>query len=181
MNIFLICPVRLADDRIREELLEIVNKLESEGNIVYYPARDTDQRLTAMEINSIHLKEIKKSDMIYIYYISESQGIHFDMGMAFALGKTIKIVFAPKVESEYYKEFSDFIISWQSSESIEKATEVEEALDWCRINFAQIDFMSVHTIPRVRVKVGGYPYIERNSFLEAVKYSKGMLFDRRKI
>jgi len=91
MKIFLICPVRLGEEA---EVLNYVEKLESEGHEVHYPPRDTDQldlETGGYKICQRNLAGIEWADEVHIWYRGDSQGIHFDMGMAFALNKRIKI------------------------------------------------------------------------------------------
>jgi nucleoside 2-deoxyribosyltransferase len=49
------------------------------------------------------MEAIKSADEIHVFYDSKSQGTHFDMGMAFALGKKIVVV-----ENEPYEEGKSF-------------------------------------------------------------------------
>ena len=91
-KIFLICTIRTATKKDKKKLSEYVSKLENNGNIVYYPARDTPQNQRGVDICKDNLNAIKNSDEVHIWYNERSKGTHFDMGMAFALNKKIKIV-----------------------------------------------------------------------------------------
>jgi len=43
-----------------------------------------------------------------------------------------------------------------------------EALDWCKDNYARVDFIPLHGYVRVQVSIGGFRMVERNGFIEAV-------------
>lgn len=114
MKIFVICSVRGMDDEHRKKLEDHIAVLEQEGHTVHLPHRDTDQEDSGLESCSQNLNAIEESDEVHIFYSSKSQGIHFDMGCAFALGKCVKII-----ESEPYdpivKSFTRMLNEWQSS------------------------------------------------------------------
>jgi nucleoside 2-deoxyribosyltransferase len=74
-------------------------RLETMGHETYLPHRDTDQTAKGIDICHQNLKAIMKADEVHIFYNGKSQGTHFDMGMAFALGKRIVVV-----ENEPYGE-----------------------------------------------------------------------------
>ena len=91
-RIFIICPVRLG---IEEEVTAYVSKLEQQGHMVYYPPRDTsqvDEDTGGYQICSENKKGIMWADEVHVWYRGDSQGIHFDLGMAFALKKKIKML-----------------------------------------------------------------------------------------
>lgn len=114
MKIFVICSVRGMDEEYRKKLEDHVTALEQEGHTVHLPHRDTNQEASGLEICSQNLNAIEEADEIHIFYSSKSQGTHFDMGCAFALGKCIKVI-----ENETYdpavKSFARMLNEWQSS------------------------------------------------------------------
>lgn len=91
-KIFIICKVRLADESYNVKLDEYVSNLEKEGHQVHLPKRDTNQNTTGFEICTQNMNAIKSSDEVHIFYDTKSQGIHFDMGVSFALNKPIVLV-----------------------------------------------------------------------------------------
>ena len=114
-NIFLVCPVRLADATLASEILDYVQELESFGHSVYYPARDTDQTMREIDICRANACAIRWCDEVYVWYMKESQGTHFDMGAAFALAKPIKVV-----KNETLVEgkcFQRMLIEWEEQGS----------------------------------------------------------------
>ena len=94
-KIFVICPVRLATDEVREKLEKYVAELEAAGNVVHLPHRDTNQKGSGLDICTENMNAIKDADEVHIFYNLVSQGIHFDMGVAFALNKNIVCVDLP--------------------------------------------------------------------------------------
>lgn len=103
MKIFLICPVRDADAKHSRSEMVYVKSLENEGHDVHWPPRDTDQMADGISICRQNMEAIRNADEIHIFYNSKSQGVHFDMGMAFALGKKIVVV-----KNEPYGEGKSF-------------------------------------------------------------------------
>ncbi len=89
MYIYLICPVRNATF----DSSEIVKALEADGHKVHFPPRDVDQTdTTGFFICDSHLKAMMEADEVHIVWDQESKGSHFDLGMAFALGKPITLI-----------------------------------------------------------------------------------------
>jgi len=102
-KMFVICTVRGASEEYQKNLEDYVAQKESEGWNVHLPHRDTDQKGTGYEICTQNATAIKDSEEVHIFYNPDSQGTHFDMGVAFALGKKIAVV-----ESIAYGEGKSF-------------------------------------------------------------------------
>lgn len=103
MKIFIVCSVRDADPVYFDTVNAYARKLEARGHRVHLPARDTNQSKPGVTICRQNLKAIEAADEIHIFYNGRSQGTHFDMGMAFALGKPIVVV-----KNEPYGEGKSF-------------------------------------------------------------------------
>ena len=104
---FLICPVRGHDP---EETRWIVQRLELEY-IVHWPPRDTNQEdPTGFRICTDNLNAIKKADVIHVIWDGISTGCLFDLGMAFALGKTVVPIEMP--EPTEGKSFQNMVNEW---------------------------------------------------------------------
>ena len=84
-RIYILCPVTIADESDRMNIEIYVDNLESEGHVVHYPARDTDQDGHPFDICLENGAAIQEADEIHIFYNSKSKGSHFDLGMLFAL------------------------------------------------------------------------------------------------
>ena len=91
MKIFRICSVRGASTETLAAQESYVRALEEQGHEVHYPPRDTDQGAAGIAICAQNLAAIAASDEVHVWYTPDSQGTHFDMGMAFALDKTVRV------------------------------------------------------------------------------------------
>jgi nucleoside 2-deoxyribosyltransferase len=112
MKIFVICSVRIATPEYRKMLEDYVFVLEKDGHIVHLPHRDTNQEATEFDINNRNMQAIKESDEVHIFYSSESLGTHFDMGVAFALNKKIKVIQSEKYGDE--KSYARMLRTWEN-------------------------------------------------------------------
>jgi nucleoside 2-deoxyribosyltransferase len=111
MKIFIICSVRGVDESYRKMLESYCKELEQKGNEVHLPHRNTYQNNTEIGICGQNRDAIKWSNEVHVFYNSLSQGTHFDLGMAFALNKPIKVI---ENESETQnKSFSNMIRQWE--------------------------------------------------------------------
>ena len=114
MKITIICSVRNATPEYRERLEDYVGRLEQAGNEVYLPHRDNDQKDTGINILTRMRERIQWADRIDIFYNSDSQGTHFDMGGAWAFRKTIKVV--ENIDYGEGKSFPRFLDEWEGSQ-----------------------------------------------------------------
>ena len=86
---FLICPVRGHE---MSELEELVAALDEQYDL-HWPHRDTNQSGdTGLTICWDNYNAIKDADIVLMVWNGESYGSHFDLGVAFALGKIISPV-----------------------------------------------------------------------------------------
>jgi hypothetical protein len=94
MKIHFICPVRNVTPEQQKEIDDYAEQLESEGHTVHNPkyAVDQDDETGGYNICKAHLESMKQADRVDIFWDKDSKGSHFDLGMAFALNKSIKIV-----------------------------------------------------------------------------------------
>ena len=110
MNIYIVCTVRNASSEYKIMLEQYVNHLESMGHVVHLPHRDTNQNQSLFDICNQNRMAIANANEIHIFYSSMSQGTHFDLGIAFAFGKKIKIVENESVSIE--KSFPTMLEDW---------------------------------------------------------------------
>ena len=109
-RVFVICSVRGADDEYKAKLEGWVKVVESYGHKCHLPHRDTNQEAKGIEICTQNMNAIKDADEVAVFYSSKSLGTHFDMGVAFALGKKINVI-----ENEQYdegKSFARMLVEW---------------------------------------------------------------------
>jgi nucleoside 2-deoxyribosyltransferase len=110
VRVAIICPVRGATEAEKKSLSELVSALEVNGHQVHYPPRDTDQSASGIEICRQNTKAIAAADKVFVWYRSDSQGVHFDLGAAFVLGKPIVIAAnGPLTEG---KSFPRMLTEW---------------------------------------------------------------------
>ena len=115
-KIFIICSVRDASKEYKDKLETYTEKLEKEGCVVHLPHRDTDQTASGLDICKQNACAIFNSDEVHIFYTKESQGTHFDMGVAFALNKKIVIIEnEPLTEGKSYQRM---LMEWRDSKLI---------------------------------------------------------------
>lgn len=112
-RIFIICSVRDADIELQERLAAYVDKLEAEGNEVHYPRRDTDQTMRGIDICRYNASKIAVCDEVHIWYVAESQGSHFDMGVAFILNKPLVIIHNAPLLPDGKKCFQRMLTEWE--------------------------------------------------------------------
>lgn len=110
-SIFVICSVRDADDKYRAKLENYVRNIEEDTQFcVHLPHRDTNQEATSIEICKQNYNAIKDAYAVSVFYNSKSQGTHFDLGVAFALGKEIRII--ENEEVGIGKSFPKMLTEW---------------------------------------------------------------------
>ena len=89
-DVYIICPVR---NGTPSGVLRYVEKLEEDGLKVYFPPRDTNQKdETGYNICLSHYRAMQVVKEVHIFWDVNSKGSHFDLGMAFALKKKIKLI-----------------------------------------------------------------------------------------
>lgn len=105
---FLICPVRGVDPAEHENALV---SLGLRGFDVHFPPRDTNQDdSTGLYICRENRSAIEDADIVHVIWDGKSQGCLFDLGMAFALRKTIEVVSLPS--STEGKSFQNMVRAW---------------------------------------------------------------------
>ena len=102
MNIYIICPVRGGTP---EGVMAYVEEREARGDHVHFPVRDAPQDdPTGWNICSTHRAAIIRCDEVHVFWDVSSYGSHFDLGMAFSLGKRIVLVktYHPDTDGKSY-------------------------------------------------------------------------------
>ena len=123
---FIIHPVRGISEEYAEKIREQIAFLRQEYDI-YDPSIDTDQSdPIGLNICKQNRKAIEEADIVIIMWDSKSQGCLFDIGMAFALRKEIRIVdgyFPSLYNQPAGKSFVRMIWAWEAEQN---AGEVKE-------------------------------------------------------
>jgi len=92
-SVFIISPVREAEKEDMEFLRDYTQALERGGYDVHLPYRDTDQDDPyGYNICRENREAVKNSDEVHVYYKEGSRGSIFDLGMAFAEEKPVKVI-----------------------------------------------------------------------------------------
>ena len=90
MNVYIICAVRNAKAERVAELRTYAEGLRAKGYHVHYPPDDAPQEdPTGEAICRTHLAAMKDCDEVHVFWDVDSKGSHFDLGMAYALGKRL--------------------------------------------------------------------------------------------
>ena len=94
MKIYLVCSVRNCTVEQQMEADTYVATMESNGHQVHYPPRDVNQNdpTGGIQICKAHRAAIEACDEVHILWDGNSKGSHFDLGMAWALRKQVKLV-----------------------------------------------------------------------------------------
>lgn len=73
---------------------ELAEQLRSEGYRVYVPGKQTKQDTDELSIATENREAMKNADEVRIFWDGTSHGVIFDLGMAFAMQKKIKLEYA---------------------------------------------------------------------------------------
>lgn len=95
MRICIICPVRHADEYDQIFLANYVTDLEQRhGHTVHWPPRDMIKDDHGIRIAQNYLNCMRLADEVHVWWPTDriSQGVTFEVGAAFALGKKIVII-----------------------------------------------------------------------------------------
>jgi len=124
-KVFVICPVRVADEATKQKLEAYKKKLEAKGYIVHLPHLDTDQEASGYEICLQNMRAILYADEIHIFFVPLSYGSHFDLGVTFLAcsfdeNKIIKVIENGGLTDEhgqiqlpFEKSFGQMIQEWE--------------------------------------------------------------------
>jgi predicted dehydrogenase len=113
MKIFVICSVRGASQEYRDRLEKYVSGLEGQGVSVHLPHGDTNQQASGFNICAENASAILASDEVHVFYSPSSQGTHFDMGVAFAHHKKIRVIENGTVEAG--KCYPRMLLEWEAA------------------------------------------------------------------
>lgn len=113
-KIFLICPVRNANEEIRKEIENYVIEKNDEGYIIHAPHLHTVQKdlLGGYSICLENSNAIATSSQIDIYYDQKSTGSAFDLGVAYYLNKPLNLLNKDKIEFSENDFIDNLIKNW---------------------------------------------------------------------
>lgn len=110
MNVFLICPVRAADVETLDRIRAYVKGLEAAGYKVHWPWRDTRQNEGPLHVCGTNRAALERADEVHVWWDPKSEGSVFDLGMAFAHRKTLRIANRPEVVRPPGKSFTGLLL-----------------------------------------------------------------------
>ncbi|HXK37133.1 MAG TPA: hypothetical protein VJ553_06140 [Candidatus Paceibacterota bacterium] len=111
MRVYIICPVRILTDDTKAVLDRYVADLEAAGVTVHYPPRDVDQNdPIGLDIIHAHREAMQAADEVHIYWAEKSEGSRFDLGMAFALRKPIRLINRLDLVLTPHKSFANIVL-----------------------------------------------------------------------
>ena len=85
-NFFIIHSKGLTD-----KACELAQSLRAEGHEVYVPGVQTKQDTDELTISVANREAMRRADEIRVIWDGTSHGVIFDLGMAFAMEKSIKL------------------------------------------------------------------------------------------
>ncbi len=117
-DIFLISPVRNITEEQKSRIAEFVDGLEKRGMRVYWPLRDTNQEdKLGLRICTDNRSAMQNSGMVDVWYSDESISSIFDLGMAFSLGKAIRVANPQDIKPTQAKSFANVLLELHRKES----------------------------------------------------------------
>jgi len=93
MKIYIICPVRNVTDMQQAVIDRHASEMTARGYEVHNPKYAVDQNdETGFGICRAHYEAMAEAAEVHVFWDVVSSGSHFDLGMAFALKKPIRLV-----------------------------------------------------------------------------------------
>ncbi len=109
-QMFVIRPIRDISDELKLQIDSIIESYQADGYKIYDPLTMTNQKdKYGLRICEDNRQAIRDSDVVLFLWDGKSQGCLFDLGMAFALMKPIRIderALPPKTD---HKSFQNMI------------------------------------------------------------------------
>lgn len=112
-KVYLICPVRLSTNDHKDFLLAYTRILEHLGYQVFYPYTDNPYETSDQvgdKICKANVDAIREADEVHIYWLPNSEGSKFDLGVAYALEKPIVIIGG--IMKTRDKSFENLMLNW---------------------------------------------------------------------
>jgi hypothetical protein len=87
---------------------ELAERLRAQGHEVYVPGIQTKQDTDELTICTTNREAMSRADEVRVIWDGTSHGVIFDLGMAFAMEKTIKLEYViPKSMKGLMERLSD--------------------------------------------------------------------------
>ena len=113
-KIFLICPVRNATDEQRKWIENFVSEKTKKGYIIHAPHLHTKQTdlFGGYAICKQNGEAVASSSEIDMYYDQSSTGSVFDLGVAYALHKPLKVLNEEKITYDKNDSIDNIVKNW---------------------------------------------------------------------
>jgi len=113
---FIIHPIRGVSDKFKEKMEEQIEYLRNEYDI-YDPEKDTNQiDRTGLRICKDNRNAMRKADIVIVIWDGKSEGCLFDLGMAFAMRKEIRILNGYFPTAPIGKNFIRMVWVWEQEQ-----------------------------------------------------------------
>lgn len=108
---YLICPVRSASTEDIKRIIKAEEFIKSRWPdlILFNPLTFEYNSYEEPYINYVNLLQMKRADIVFIYYKEKSTGVHFDLGMAYTLNKCVYRINFIKDDINNRKSYLDFL------------------------------------------------------------------------
>jgi nucleoside 2-deoxyribosyltransferase len=111
----MIMPVRVTSEEVNQFASNYCQALETFGHEVHFPVRDAPQDdPTGRMICEVHRIAMLEADEVHVLWDINSKGSHFDLGMAYALGKKLVPVMAVVEDDPTIKSYWKAVIQPQA-------------------------------------------------------------------
>lgn len=110
----------IGSTRYVNRMIDHVLELGGEGIDASTPKFDGPM-LNELEVAKSNLNLIKESDEVHVFWDGQSNGVIFDLGMCFALGKPITMVY------ENYRTFSNLFRQMENANASADRTDTDRA------------------------------------------------------
>ncbi|MBP5678535.1 MAG: hypothetical protein J6X28_01745 [Bacilli bacterium] len=131
-KIFLICPVRNATEEQRKWIEDFVEEKQENGYIVHAPHLHTNQNDPiggGYSICKQNAKAVASSEEIDVYYDQTSTGSVFDLGVAYALHKPLRILNPEEILFEEEDQIDQIVQNWPYNEIAKQKIKQEQPKD----------------------------------------------------
>lgn len=119
-RVYILCPVRKATEVQKKEIEAYVSVREQAGDLVWYPARDTNEEASSLQITLTNCMAIRWADEVAIYYDPDSEGSLTDLGMCVMCSQYVKsktITLINHIEPTPSKSHANLLLSLVTGET----------------------------------------------------------------
>ena len=112
-KVFIICPMNSATKKQKTQIENYAKQLQSSDIEVCYPASNQIDN-TGFKTCCDNRTAIADCTEVHVFWNKNSDGILFDLGVAFGLGKKLKIINPGDLDKKAGISFSNMIAKWSN-------------------------------------------------------------------